>query len=123
MEQRHRWTRAERTRMLEAAQTSGPPETVAQAANRIWCTGVFPGLGEHAVYAQLYDLYLRGLTPWLTTGREDRAEFSAAMRRALREVVRVMRVEVVSDILVSLTPGGAKVQLVRRTETIDLEVE
>lgn len=120
-EARHRWTNEERARLAEL---SLGYETVSEAADGIYVT---VGQPRQAVYAQLYQMFLKGLVPHLSLQRpEDRAEgYSAAFIHALREVVRVMRVESLTDVMISLGDDDVvKVETVhkaRKSATIEFK--
>lgn len=121
-ESRHRWTTPERKKLIELSRGC---RTVNEAARVAYLSGEFSPLKERSLYAQLYDLYLRGQASWLELDKERSEQplsMSPSLHRAVREMVRVMRTENVSDAMLSLTEGGVKVQLARRTETIDIEM-
>lgn len=116
-EVRHRWTDKERGQLL--AKSEGY-KTIGEAADGIY---VEMGQPRQAVYAQLYDLFLRGRAPHLGLSREAKTELSPSFARALREFIRVMRVEGISDALVSVHEAGVSVQVSRRaSETFEVEL-
>lgn len=115
-ETRHRWTPADRAKLLTL---SARYTTVGEATDGSY---VEMGMPRNAVYAQLYDLFLRGKAPHLGLSREAKTDFSPAFARALRELIRVMRVEAATDCLVTVTAEKTSVQVVRRAATVDLDL-
>jgi hypothetical protein len=117
-ETRHRWTKAEEARLLEA---SKPYQSISKATDAVY---VQMGMPHRAVYAKLYDLYLHGKATWLEIEREQRSEFSAAFKKALRELARASRVEGVTDVYLEVPRvGPSKAEVVRRAETITIPME
>jgi transposase-like protein len=115
-EVRHRWTAEERARLVEESKRYA---TVAEAADALY---VSFGQPRQAVYAQMYELFVKGRAPHLalTVEREATMELSASVMRAVRELARAMRVDGISDALVSVEET-IKVQVIRRSKTIDIE--
>ena len=115
---RHRWTQEEREKLLDASLAY---TTISEAADALYVDFGHP---RQAVYSQLYDLFLRGKAPHLSLSKErgTRNETSPAFARALRELVRVMRLDGASDILVSVKADSVHVQISRSATTLDLDL-
>ncbi len=114
-ETRHRWTPEERRRLVEL---SRPFSTITGAAEAVYVEMSMP---LNAVRAQLYELYLKGQAPHLSVTREERGELSPAVVRAVRELARAMRVDGISDALVTVDGESIHLQVVRRAQTFDLD--
>jgi len=115
-ETRHRWTPAERDQLIADSKRFA---TVVEATDALYA-GM--GLPERVVHAQLYELYLKGRVPHLQLSRkrDTGLELSPAVIRAVRELARAMRVEGISDALVTVGET-IKVQVTQRRAAIDIE--
>jgi hypothetical protein len=73
--------------------------------------------------AQLYDMYMRGRLQHLELARprDSSLGVTPGMARALREMVRAMRLQGITDALVSTRGEHVQVQLSRSGSTLDLE--
>ncbi len=117
-ETRHRWTSKETARLAELAQ---PFRTLTEAADGTYVEMAMP---RRAVYAKLYEQFLKGRVPHLslTKERDQEVDFTAPFAAAVRELIRVMRVEGKTDVMVALKGERASISIQRKASSYEVEL-